>query len=152
MQLSQGHITVTDKFCATLHCRLQVRKLSTRSSISCVSCKIHLPCASADSLWCVRCDMLCCALTGADLKTVAAALKPAKELRWLVLRTAGVIGELSCDIILPSLNLLSLTRNGITVSSRFLCGLPSNADRPCLNTSAACAEHMRMPQHSTPSM
>lgn len=63
-----------------------------------------------------RCAVSCCACAGADLKTVAAALEPAKELKWLVLRTAGVIGELSCDIILPSLSLLSLTRNGITVS------------------------------------
>jgi hypothetical protein len=76
-----------------------------------------------------------------------------------VLRTAGVIGELSCDIILPSLNLLSLTRNGITVSSRsFLlqhhasCPLHAMASQqqklpshlctfmhPCWNTSAQLA-------------
>jgi hypothetical protein len=53
---------------------------------------------------------------GANLKTIAAALEPAKELKWLVLRTAGVVGELSCDILLPHLSLLSLTRNGISVS------------------------------------
>lgn len=58
---------------------------------------------------------------GADLKTIGAALAPAKELKWLVLRTAGVVGDLSCDIILPTLSLLSLTRNGITVSPPAQC-------------------------------
>lgn len=53
---------------------------------------------------------------GADLPTIGKALAPAKQLRWLVLRTAGVVGDLSCHIILPSLHLLSLTRNGLTVS------------------------------------
>jgi hypothetical protein len=52
---------------------------------------------------------------GATLKTIAAALEPAKELKWLVLRTAGVVGNLECDIMLPTLSLLSLTRNGIQV-------------------------------------
>jgi hypothetical protein len=38
-----------------------------------------------------------------------------------VLHTAGIVGDLSCDILLPSLSLLSLTRNGITV--RVCCWL-----------------------------
>jgi hypothetical protein len=53
---------------------------------------------------------------GADLPTIGKALAPAKQLKWLVLRTAGLKGDLSCDIILPSMQLLSLTRNGLTVS------------------------------------
>lgn len=53
---------------------------------------------------------------GADLPTIAKELAPATKLQWLVLRTADIVGQLSCDIILPSLELLSLTRNGLTVS------------------------------------
>eukprot|EP00878_Enallax_costatus_P025108 GHUV01026831.1.p1 GENE.GHUV01026831.1~~GHUV01026831.1.p1 ORF type:complete len:723 (+),score=195.48 GHUV01026831.1:793-2961(+) len=51
---------------------------------------------------------------GADLPTIAQALAPATKLQWLVLRTANIVGQLSCDIILPSLQLLSLTRNSLT--------------------------------------
>uniref|UniRef100_A0A383WD12 Malectin-like domain-containing protein n=1 Tax=Tetradesmus obliquus TaxID=3088 RepID=A0A383WD12_TETOB len=53
---------------------------------------------------------------GADLPTIGKALAPATQLKWLVLRTAGLQGELSCDIILPSVQLLSLTRNRLTGS------------------------------------
>ncbi|KAF6253460.1 hypothetical protein COO60DRAFT_419479 [Scenedesmus sp. NREL 46B-D3] len=53
---------------------------------------------------------------GADLPTIGKALAPATQLRWLVLRTAGLQGDLTCDIILPGLQLLSLTRNGLTGS------------------------------------
>jgi hypothetical protein len=60
---------------------------------------------------------------GADLPTIAKALAPAKQLKWLVLRTAGVKGELSCDIVLPELSLLSLTRNAITVRSWWRAGV-----------------------------
>lgn len=42
-------------------------------------------------------------------------LAPAAKLKWLVLRTSGLLGDISCDILLPGLTLLSLTRNGLTV-------------------------------------
>lgn len=80
--------------------------------------------------------LLACAsaslITGADLPTIGKALAPATQLKWLVLRTAGLQGELSCDIILPSLQLLSLTRNRLTVSG----GLPELL--PCSH----CACHV----------
>jgi hypothetical protein len=72
-------------------------------------------CCLLSCLRAVPCRAVPC-YAGANLKTIAAALEPAKELKWLVLRTAGVVGELSCDILLPHLSLLSLTRNGISVS------------------------------------
>jgi hypothetical protein len=68
------------------------------------------------------------AFTGADLPTIGKALAPATQLKWLVLRTAGVEGDLACDIILPSLQLLSLTRNGLTVSARMQSAQPSARD------------------------
>lgn len=76
----------------------------------------------------MRSDAACCAVAGANLKTIAAALEPAKELKWLVLRTAGVVGNLECDIILPTLTLLSLTRNGLMVSQCVEAG-PCCADK-----------------------
>lgn len=64
---------------------------------------------------------MCDSSAGATLKTIGAALAPAKDLKWLVLRTAGVVGNLECDVILPSLHLLSLTRNGILVRGLCVC-------------------------------
>jgi hypothetical protein len=59
-----------------------------------------------------------------------------------VLRTAGVNGKLSCDIILPTLNLLSLTRNGVTVSCR--C-----TPYPCVFQAMYCSCNEHVAQHST---
>lgn len=96
----------------------------------------------------VCCAMLCHFFAGADLKTIAATLKPAKELKWLVLRTAGVVGELSCDIILPSLSLLSLTRNGIMV--RWMLFLCHKSVCACLCGSCRCAHPVLNPSCLSP--
>ena len=50
-----------------------------------------------------------------DIANVEAVLGTSSTLRWLLLWATGLTGTLSCNILSPSLTLLSLTRNDIEV-------------------------------------
>jgi hypothetical protein len=50
-----------------------------------------------------------------DVADVEAVLGNSRTLRWLMLWATGLTGTLSCDLLSPSLTLVSLTRNDIEV-------------------------------------